>query len=322
MGDCAFGGWEVPALSCNFKVYDTLVRPRSPFFHALPKPHQKVGDVGQLSRFAATLPIEWNDLHQDARACVAKQSARAAMIRKMSRSERLLALLQVLRRHRLPVSGWLLAQEVGVSIRTLYRDIATLQAQGATIEGSPGIGYVMKPGFMLPPLMFQQEEIEALALGARWVAEHGDHGLSSGARDAIAKIAAVLPSDMRRELEASALLVGVGRRRAGSVVEPDVLRAAVRSERKLRITYRDPSDNVSRRVVWPFAIVYFDQSRVLSAWCELRSDFRNFRADRIDEAALLEKRYPRRRQVLLREWRHLIEAAGRDILPETDIMSP
>jgi len=243
------------------------------------------------------------------------------MIKKMSRSERLLALLQLLRRHRLPVSGWLLAHDVGVSIRTLYRDIATLQAQGAKIEGSPGIGYVMKPGFMLPPLMFRQEEIEALALGARWVAEHGDRGLSSGARDAIAKIAAVLPADMRRELEASALLVGVGRKRAGSVVEPDVLRAAVRSERKLRITYRDPSDNVSRRVVWPFAIVYFDQSRVLSAWCELRSDFRNFRADRIDEAELLEARYPRGRQILLREWRQLVQVAGRNILPVTDIMS-
>lgn len=239
----------------------------------------------------------------------------------MSRSERLLALLQVLRRHRLPVSGAVLAQETGVSIRTLYRDVASLQAQGASIEGSPGVGYVMRPGFMLPPLMLRQEEIEALVLGARWVADRGDRALASAARDAIAKIAAVLPADLRRELDASALLVGVGRKRASTGVEPDVLREAIRSERKLRIAYRDPSGVASRRVVWPFAIVYFDEARVLSAWCEMRGDFRNFRSDRIDEAELLGERTPRRRQALLREWRQLVQAAGREILPETDIMS-
>jgi predicted DNA-binding transcriptional regulator YafY len=91
----------------------------------------------------------------------------------MSRSERLLNLLQVVRRYRRPVSGQTLAQEVGVSLRTLYRDIASLQAQGANIEGAPGVGYVLRPGFMLPPLMFSEEEIEALVLGSRWVADPG-----------------------------------------------------------------------------------------------------------------------------------------------------
>ena len=91
----------------------------------------------------------------------------------MSRAERLLDLLQTLRRHRLPVSGHRLASELGISLRTLYRDIATLQAQGAEIDGEPGMGYVLKPGFMLPPLMFSTEEIEALVLGTRWVAQLG-----------------------------------------------------------------------------------------------------------------------------------------------------
>lgn len=91
----------------------------------------------------------------------------------MSRAERLLDLLQTLRRHRLPVSGHRLASELGISLRTLYRDIATLQAQGAEIDGEPGMGYVLKPGFMLPPLMFSTEEIEALVLGTRWVAQRG-----------------------------------------------------------------------------------------------------------------------------------------------------
>jgi predicted DNA-binding transcriptional regulator YafY len=236
----------------------------------------------------------------------------------MSRSERLLTLLQVLRRHRRPVSGHALAAETGVSIRTLYRDIASLQAQGAAIEGEPGVGYVMKPGFMLPPLMFGSEELDALVLGMRMVADCGDRPLAQGALSTLAKIAAVLPPELRRELEESALLVGAGRKTAAHAIVPDLLRAAIRAEQKLRISYRDPSGAVSQRVVWPFALVYFDQTRVLMSWCELRDGFRNFRSDRIIEAELLASRYPRRKQALLREWRRKEHVPGRSILPETD----
>lgn len=126
----------------------------------------------------------------------------------MSRSERLLDLIQILRRHRRPVSGRTLAGEMNVSIRTLYRDIATLQGQGAPIEGEAGLGYVLKPGFMLPPLMFTDEEIEAIVLGSRWVASQPDKRLSAAAADALAKIAAVLPDDLREDLDANTLLVG------------------------------------------------------------------------------------------------------------------
>src|SRR6478609_1886403 len=126
----------------------------------------------------------------------------------MSRSERLLDLIQCLRRHRRPVSGQTLADELGISIRTLYRDIATLQGQGAPIEGEAGLGYVLKPGFTLPPLMFTDEEIEAIALGSRWVAKQTDSRLSAAAADALAKIAGVLPDDLREELDATTLLVG------------------------------------------------------------------------------------------------------------------
>lgn len=213
-----------------------------------------------------------------------------------------------------------MAQELGVSIRTLYRDIATLQAQGATIEGSPGIGYVMKPGFMLPPLMFRDEEIEALALGLRWVADLGEQGLSRGARNTMAKIAAVLPQELRRELESSALLVGKGSRRQATQDGDDPLRAAIRGECKLRLSYKDLGGKISRRVVWPFAVVYFEQSRVLCAWCELRNDYRNFRSDRIVKAELLDETYPRPRRALLREWQQMVREAKRNILPELDIM--
>ncbi len=237
----------------------------------------------------------------------------------MSRSERLLNLLQVLRRHRRPVSGQALAAETGVSIRTLYRDIASLQAQGAAIVGEPGVGYVMRPGFMLPPLMFRSEELDALVLGMRWVADRSDSTLADAALGTLAKIAAVLPVELRRELEESALLVGTGQKAVAShAVAADLLREALRAEHKLNITYTDPTGAVTERVVWPFALVYFDQARVLMCWCELRNDFRNFRTDRITQAAPLPVRYPRRRQALLKEWRRTKHEAGRSILPEID----
>lgn len=106
----------------------------------------------------------------------------------MSRSERLLALLQHLRRHRHPVSGATLAADLGISLRTLYRDIATLQSQGAHLDGAPGLGYVLREGFVLPPLMFSVDEVEALVLGSRWVIDRGDQRLGVAARDALAKI--------------------------------------------------------------------------------------------------------------------------------------
>ena len=238
----------------------------------------------------------------------------------MSRAERLLQLLQVLRRYRRPVNAQALAEELGVSIRTLYRDIASLQAQGAMIEGEPGVGYVMKPGFMLPPIMFSSEELDALVLGMRWVADRCDKTLSSGALSTLAKIAAVLPAELRRELEESSLLVGAPLTRPDHTISPDLLRAAVRAERKLDMTYVDGAGIQSRRVVWPFALVYFDQARVLMCWCELRADFRNFRSDRIMSVEQMEERYPKRRSTLLREWRKSNQVASRTILPESDSM--
>ena len=148
----------------------------------------------------------------------------------MSRSERLLQLLQVLRRHRHPLSGSAIASELGISLRTLYRDVATLQSQGARIDGAPGLGYVLQAGFTLPPLMFSTDELEALVLGSRWVAERGDTRLAAAARDALAKIAAVLPAELRHELDSAALLVGPGEPIAVGDAEVAALRQAIRSE--------------------------------------------------------------------------------------------
>lgn len=234
----------------------------------------------------------------------------------MSRSERLLNLLQVLRRHRRPVTAQALADEMAVSLRTLYRDISSLKSQGAEIEGEAGIGYVLRPGFVLPPLMFRSVELDALMLGLRWVGDRGDPALAAGAREAATRIAAVLPPALRRELETSALLVGASARSSVDAVGFELLRTAIRSGRKMRLQYRDKQDASSERVVWPFALVYFEESRVLAAWCELRADFRNFRADRIARIELLDEFAPRPPQAMLDDWRRALQATGRTILPE------
>ncbi|VVE84302.1 putative transcription repressor NiaR [Pandoraea sputorum] len=211
--------------------------------------------------------------------------------------------MQLLRRHRYPVPGVALAGSLGVSLRTLYRDIAELQSQGAHIEGAPGLGYVLKPGFMLPPLMFSEEEIEAIVLGSRWVAKRTDGALADAAANALAKIAAVLPSDLRTSLEASTLLIGPGDPLPPMIVDLTDIREAIRAERKLHLSYRDEAGRLSERVVWPFALGFFDRVRMILAWCELRDDFRSFRADRIEAMTVADTRYPRGRRTLLKAWR-------------------
>lgn len=218
----------------------------------------------------------------------------------MARSERLLELLQTLRRHRRPVSGAALAAEAGISLRTLYRDIDSLRAQGAVIEGEAGVGYVLKPGYLLPPLMFSDEEVEALVLGSRWVARRTDEPLAAAAREALAKIGAVLPPALAERIEMSALFVGPSRTPHADLAP---IRQAIRNERKLAIRYDDGRGAVSERIIWPLALAFFDGARIVVSWCELRQDFRHFRTDRIVALTATDTRYPRRRPALLSEWR-------------------
>ena len=220
-----------------------------------------------------------------------------------SRASRLLQLLETLRGHRRPVSAAVLADALQVSPRTLYRDIATLREQGAQIEGEAGLGYLLRPGFTLPPLMFGEEEIEALVLGASWVALQADPELAQAARNALQRISATLPQRLRLAVETSGMLVP----RSAHATTPEpwlaVLRGAIRSEEKLLMDYRDADGQATCRTVWPFAMAFFQTSRVLVAWCELRQDFRHFRADRVDCLRTTGERYPTRRHVLLQRWR-------------------
>ena len=231
----------------------------------------------------------------------------------MSRSERLLALIQVLRRHRRPVSGRRLAEEMGVSLRTIYRDLQTLAGQGAPIEGEAGIGFVLRPGFLLPPLMFRDEEIEALVLGSRWVAQQSDPALATAAQDVVAKILTVLPEHLKQRVEYSALFPVPVDESVPDAVDGKVLREAMRRERKLRIVYRDGQGRKSRRVIWPLALAFHQRVRLLVAWCETRRGFRHFRTDRIASAEMLGDALPRRRLQLLREWR------AHEGLPDSDL---
>jgi len=221
----------------------------------------------------------------------------------MTRAERLLALIQILRRHRRPTTAAALAAELGVSTRSLYRDIAVLRLQGADIAGEPGLGYMLRPGFLLPPLMFSEEEIEALVLGSRWIAERADDELAQAASNALAKISAVLPTELGDRAASSSLLIGPGGRAADGDQQIAILRKAIRAERKLSIGYTDAKATLTQRIVWPFALAFFDHCRIVAAWCEMRADFRHFRADRICSVELLDARYPRRRATLLQEWR-------------------
>jgi predicted DNA-binding transcriptional regulator YafY len=218
-----------------------------------------------------------------------------------------LALLQSLRGRRTPVTAAALARELEVSERTVYRDIASLIAQGAPVTGEGGIGYVLKAGLFLPPLMLEDEEVEAVLLGLRYVDQRGDETLRKAAAKAMAKIDSVLSPAARAAGDASTLLPGPTGRFPPDAVPLSSLRDAIRGQHKLRISYSDGEGSPTDRTVWPFALAFMDQARVLAAWCELRQDFRMFRTDRIASAEHGE-RYPERRSVLLKRFNEQIAA--------------
>jgi predicted DNA-binding transcriptional regulator YafY len=221
----------------------------------------------------------------------------------MPRATRLLRLVQLLRRHRAPVTAQALAEELGVSVRSVYRDIDALREQGAGVEGAAGVGYLLRPGFLLPPLMFSDEELEAIVLGLRLAAQHGDAALERAGADAAAKLRAVLPPDLRAVMDDAGLLAGPTPERPPEVVDLAEVRRCIREQRKARIAYADQRGARTERTVWPMAIGFFQRTRVVLAWCEERRDYRNFRTDRIARWTSTRERIGRPRATLLAEWR-------------------
>lgn len=223
----------------------------------------------------------------------------------MTRTERLLSLLQALRTYRYPVSGQKLAERLNISLRTLYRDIASLQAQGAEIEGEAGIGYVLKSSFFLPPLMFSQTEIEALLLGMQWVSQYGDLPLSRAATDALSKIKHVLPPQIKNGMNAFSLRVGPPMSESLAKEDLTLLREAIRCQKKICLSYRLKNGKHRQQVVWPFTIGYFTYERILVAWCEDESDYRHFSTSNITSVEVLNDAYTHSRDGLFKKWQAL-----------------
>lgn len=208
----------------------------------------------------------------------------------MRRADRLFEIVQHLRGRRLTTARQL-AQWLEVSERTIYRDVADLLASGVPIDGEAGVGYRIRPGFDLPPLMFSFNEIDALVIGARFVESWGGPGLAQGARSALAKIAAALPGDKRAALESARLFA------PGAFIDPlpgerlETARRAMSERRVAQLAYRDVHGRDSTRRVRPLGLFFWGEAWSLAAWCELRQDFRNFRLDRIGQIELLDERF-------------------------------
>ena len=199
------------------------------------------------------------------------------------RTQRLLNLLEHLRGRAQPVAAERLASELGVSVRTIYRDMAALQAIGAPIRGESGLGYQLEAGYFLPPLGFDADELDAIVLGMRLVAARGDDALADAARRVTAKVSGVLAPDARRRLAQLPLRAVSNFAEAGSTLPGTLrtLRRAIRQQRFVNLRYRDLGERDTSRTVRPLGLTVFDQVWLLTGWCVHRQDFRNFRTDRI-----------------------------------------
>jgi predicted DNA-binding transcriptional regulator YafY len=207
------------------------------------------------------------------------------------RTIRLFSILDILRSRRGPVSAATLADLLNVTERTVYRDMATLKAMGAPVRGEGGVGYVIERGYFLPPMQFDPDELDVMLLGIRMVKARGDAAMRDAAERVLGKIGAVL-SDSGRPLDRPLLAIG----RAASAEGHEALtplRAAIRDRRKTTLQYRDTNGRISDRQVRPLGLTAFESVWVLTAWCEMRSDFRNFRLDRIAAFDVTPERFAR-----------------------------
>lgn len=213
----------------------------------------------------------------------------------MSRSARLFELIQLLRNANGPVLGREIAETLEISIRTVYRDIASLQAMQTPIIGEPGVGYVMRKGYDLPPINFDVDEAEAISVGLSLIARTGDPGLWRAAGRASRKLHEAAPGT--RKLVTSAW--GIESVTSVNLTE---LRRAIRSEQKLRIEYRDVDHIKTERTIWPLVLIYYVDAAMIVAWCELRKDIRHFRLDRMERSSALPEKFEGLGDALIELW--------------------
>ncbi|WP_278396549.1 helix-turn-helix transcriptional regulator [Acinetobacter venetianus] len=219
----------------------------------------------------------------------------------MSRSIRLLNLLQLLREYRYPVTAHVLAERLQISQRSVYRDIETLRDQGVNIDAAAGLGFQLKEDFLLPPMTLNETEIEAIFLALNWLNDIPDQALKSASKAVLAKLNAVLPEHCQHLLEQTTLRSITAWLPVNEMLVEQV-RLAIRQQVKITVDYADEQQRISSRVLWPFALGYFNDRIVLAAWCELRDGFRHFRIDRIQQLSLSQELYPQFKQQLFQQW--------------------
>jgi predicted DNA-binding transcriptional regulator YafY len=228
----------------------------------------------------------------------------------MRRADRLFDIIQTLRVATGPLTAASLAEGLEVTARTVYRDIATLQARRIPIEGAAGVGYVLRRGFDLPPLMFTADEIDAISVGARLVRRLRDPGLRDAADSVLAKVATILPDRLRPGVVSAPFYVSDGAAQTPTGIDLADVRHAIHETRKLRITYADGSRQRSDRIIWPIAMAYYVDVTMIGAWCELRQDYRHFRVERIVSSTLLEEKFSTDGGRLMEGWLAQREMAG------------
>ena len=228
----------------------------------------------------------------------------------MKPTRRLFSIIQILRRATKPVLAQDLAETLEVSVRTIYRDIAELQMQRVPVVGEAGVGYILRDGYDLPPLMLTEEELEAAALGALWLSQRGDKDLVTQAESLMSKILDVVPDNLHSSALRSIAAVPQFTTPLEDRVDMAPIRKAIREKKKLNIRYNDLKGQQSSRTIWPVLVAYFEKVKLLVAWCETRQDFRHFRTDRILSIQLLDEIYQQDPDILFKDWKKSEEERG------------
>ena len=228
----------------------------------------------------------------------------------MRRADRLFKIIQMLRRSRRPVTAQKIAAELQISVRSVYRDVTDLIAQGVPIRGEAGVGYLLDRQYDMPPLMLTPEELDAAVLGAQWVAERGDPTLAGAARDLLSKISSAVPQRLRCFITEPTLGAPANNFPIRDGLDLARTRLWIRDGCKLGIRYRSEDGKETDRVIWPVIIGYAETVRLLGAWCELRSDFRHFRIDRILATDFLNEAHGLSLGELKRRWERHMQARG------------
>ena len=217
----------------------------------------------------------------------------------MQKPIRMLDLIAILRAARGALTAAEIAERLGAPVRTVYRDVAALQAMGVPIDGAAGLGYILRPGFYLPPLNFTSEETEAITVALALPRRTGDRGLSAAADSVAAKVAAVQP----RPVATASLAASPWHELPAAAVDATLLRQAVREQSAVTITYCDEFGNNTERLILPLFLIYYVEITLIAAYCELRQDFRHFRLDRVLSARFERTRFTDRAARLRQTWR-------------------